>query len=164
MRYLLVSRIYNFSGRIASILSHPFVRPILNHSQRCRILVIRQNKILLVKGWLGSQRWSLPGGGIKKKESALQAGSRELAEETGLVIPASRFKIIGTSPYPDFHRGLKFSVNYLLVSLESEDSPAKKRHYLEIIDAKWFDLDKLPKDISPVVKAGLKHRAKNHKR
>ncbi len=54
---------------------------------RCRVLVICGNEFLAVKPYFGSGSWQLPGGGRRKNEADASAASRELLEETGLVMP-----------------------------------------------------------------------------
>ncbi len=74
--YIIVRSIYYLTWPITGIYLH--------NSQRVRVLIAKDNKILLVKSSYGSQRWSLPGGGVDRGESCMSAASRELAEETGL--------------------------------------------------------------------------------
>lgn len=126
----------------------------MNHTRRCRVLVIDKKQILLVRGWLGSQRWSLPGGGIKKGEDAIQAAARELTEETGLSLTPDKFAVLATQAYPDASRGLNFPITYLLAQLENQTPRSRRR--LEIIDIGWFSMDNLPLDTSDVVFDGLK--------
>jgi 8-oxo-dGTP diphosphatase len=51
---------------------------------RSTVVCVRDGKILLVAR--ARSRWSLPGGTIKRSESPLDAASRELEEETSLVV------------------------------------------------------------------------------
>lgn len=57
--------------------------------KRATVICWRDGKILLVERRRG--RWSLPGGTIRRRESALQAATRELEEETTLVFDGFRF-------------------------------------------------------------------------
>ena len=57
----------------------------------CRILAIdRAGQVLMVRHNYGSPHWSLPGGGIRMQETAVDAGQRELREETGCVLEEAR--------------------------------------------------------------------------
>ncbi len=51
--------------------------------QRATAVVIRNGHVLLVRD-KGRRSYSLPGGGIKKREPSLSAAARELFEETRL--------------------------------------------------------------------------------
>lgn len=55
------------------------------------VLVIWNNKLLLEKR-RDSDTWGLVGGGVKRKETPLQAIVRETKEELGLRLPAERFE------------------------------------------------------------------------
>lgn len=55
------------------------------------VLVIWDNKLLLEKR-RDSDTWGLVGGGVKRKETPLQAIVRETKEELGLRLPAERFE------------------------------------------------------------------------
>ncbi len=45
-----------------------------------------QDMILLVKHGYGTKKWSLPGGGLKQAELALDGAIREVFDETGLLV------------------------------------------------------------------------------
>ncbi|MEE8373596.1 MAG: NUDIX domain-containing protein [Dehalococcoidia bacterium] len=51
--------------------------------QRATAIVLRDGKVLLVKD-RRARRYSLPGGGLKRREPAVCAAARELYEELGL--------------------------------------------------------------------------------
>ncbi len=56
-------------------------------NQRVRAIIIRQNKILLIKRVKPNETyWVIPGGGIEKGETKEQALIREIKEELGLDI------------------------------------------------------------------------------
>jgi 8-oxo-dGTP diphosphatase len=60
--------------------------------KRATVICWRDGRILLVER--GRGRWSLPGGTIRRCESALQAAARELEEETTLVFDDFRFQFL----------------------------------------------------------------------
>jgi len=61
------------------------------HRQAARVVVTDSERALLLAdtdpGLPGTRWWVTPGGGIDPGESPRQAAVRELAEETGLVVP-----------------------------------------------------------------------------
>jgi 8-oxo-dGTP pyrophosphatase MutT (NUDIX family) len=58
---------------------------ILDMRQRATAVIIRDNKVLLVRD-KGHKEFSLPGGGIKHDEPTVSAAAREVKEELGLSV------------------------------------------------------------------------------
>lgn len=105
------------------------------------IVLNSQNQILLVKHTY-QPHWYIPGGGVKKGESAKMAMLRELKEEVGITVigEPTLFGIyhhtyLGVNDYPIIY----IVKNY---SLEKATSP-------EIEQMAWFDYTNLPEMISP---------------
>ena len=107
-----------------------------------RILVVRQNLILLVKHTY-TPGWYLPGGTIEKNESALQAAVREINEEVG-IIPKTPPTLFGFYHNPSYGRD-----DYVATYLCEDFTENPKVPCHEIAELKWFDVDNLPEDISP---------------
>lgn len=106
-----------------------------------RALVIKEKKILLVKHTY-MPYWYIIGGGVNSKESPLQAISRELQEEAGVhtLGPPALFGI-----YYHIHQGHDdYVVVYICKDFKEEDYICPH----EIMEKRWFPLDKLPEDIS----------------
>lgn len=100
------------------------------------------NAIYLIKHTY-QKGWAMPGGGVEVGESGVMALQREIEEETGII-----------------------PVDPILKSLYYNNSVSKRDHVLvflvdnwtlsanfkvnskEISDGKWFELDKLPKDVT----------------
>lgn len=111
------------------------------------IVLNAQNQILLVKHTYQSH-WYIPGGGVKKQESAKTAIIRELKEEVGLTVIGEpelfgiyHHTYLGVSDYPIIYIVKKFSI-------ENTDSP-------EIEQIGWFDYENLPEMTSPGTKRRL---------
>lgn len=60
-------------------------------------------RILLVRHAYGARNWELPGGGGKRGESALQTLTREVKEETGLVVVTAKLSGIYYERIHDCH-------------------------------------------------------------
>lgn len=63
---------------------------------RTRIALTHKGKVLLVKDWLGNGEWTLPGGGLRRREPVEEGAARELLEETSIVVTPSSLKSIGS--------------------------------------------------------------------
>jgi len=105
------------------------------------IVVIRENRILLIRRGIPPEGWALPGGFIDYGESAESAAARELLEETGLSAHSLRLLGVYSEPGrdPRFHT---LTVVYLAQAEGVEKAGD------DAADARWFSLDDLPADIA----------------
>ncbi|NQV88267.1 MAG: NUDIX domain-containing protein [Parcubacteria group bacterium] len=92
-----------------------------------------KDSILLVRLSYAHKGWTLPGGGVKCKETFEEGARREAKEETGITLPNIK-KIYEYSTLQD----------YRIINIEVFYSKIEKADYaidqFEIIDAKWFDI------------------------
>lgn len=74
------------------------------------MLIKHEGKILLVQNWLGSGKWSFPGGGVHECEDSKAGACREVFEEIGLTIAPNdiKFLVKGITKY--VFAGKKFVV------------------------------------------------------
>ena len=126
-------------GQIVYRLTLPGIYLVLMNSKRTRLVLLCKDKVLVVKPWLGNGRWSLPGGGIKKNESAEDALSREVKEEVGFKIPEKKYKKITNATYRQ--DGLKFSYTLFGCIIKKQVTPTISQK--EIVEAKWVSWDSL---------------------
>jgi len=145
-------------GALAYKAMGPFMRLYLTHKHlRVRVLLLSDtNEILLVRSWLGHQSWSMPGGGLQRGELPLDAAVREVQEETGLSVP--RFKFQGLGSFTNPYKTAPFTIACFVVTIKKQQPATAAHRKLEIFDAAWFPLKKLPTDCSPTVKKALKLR------
>lgn len=144
--------------RISRIISPVIITALKVHTsitgtERSRIIVVNEEeKILLVRGMVGS-KWTLPGGGIEKNESPLLAAKRELFEETGIEVDQAIIKKVGTI------EGKTSPVNYrahiFFVRVNKDVLPKHPHNQREIIEIGWFDPKKLPSDLSAIARTSL---------
>jgi ADP-ribose pyrophosphatase YjhB (NUDIX family) len=105
-----------------------------------RGVIFQDEKILLVKE-LSDGCWTLPGGWVDVNEPPSQAVEREVREEAGYVVKASKLLAVydrnqhGHPPYP-FHA---FKLFFLCDLLEKTEADA-----LETTDASFYAEDALP--------------------
>lgn len=82
---------------------------------------------LLLERRRDSDTWGLPGGGVKKQETELQAIVREIREELGLRIPPERFRKLAVYGEPGriaaFRDGSIWRMVIVVYALELEDEP-----------------------------------------
>lgn len=82
---------------------------------------------LLLERRRDSGTWGLPGGGVKKQETELQAIAREIYEELGLRIPTERFRRLAVYGEPGriaaFRDGSIWRMVIVVFALELESEP-----------------------------------------
>lgn len=102
---------------------------------------------MLVKSWLGSGKWILPGGGVHKGEDVVAAALREVEEETALRLVPTQLEPI-TEGVADEH-GLRFYYSSFVVCLPRRVQLVKQDE--ELSEAAWLPLESLGtrKDLSP---------------
>lgn len=115
------------------------------------VIILKGNKVLLGRRnsdpkkadslLHGEGTWTLPGGKVDFGETLKEAGSREVLEETGIKIDKNKLKLISISDdmVPDAHF---VTVGFLCAGFEGE---AKVMEPDEIVEWRWFLLEKLPK-------------------
>jgi 8-oxo-dGTP pyrophosphatase MutT (NUDIX family) len=121
---------------------------------RTRVMVVLNGtELLMVKNWLGSQQWTLPGGGIKRGESPEMAALRELTEETGLVLNREQLRFVGPMQNPRPPR----SILLYRIDITDADSAAHipPQSRFEIVGLSWHPILGLPIDRTEVVDLAL---------
>lgn len=130
-------------GRLIYCTFFPVLKIFFSVSNNTRAYGVLEHddKVLLVKNWIGSGNWSFPGGGGHNGESFEDTLKREIHEEIGLNIDKKQVKLLfkgtktrklGTKKYVIFH-------------VKQNDKPSLLINKLEIIDSKWVAKKDLPK-------------------
>ena len=133
-------KIWNLAGRIIYYIFFPLISLVIRFTTRTRVILEFEGKILVVKGWLGDNKWFLPGGGLHKHESPEKGALRELYEETSIKIVESDLKKIGQGIYDEGDTKYRYYLYYVRLN----EKPKVKKQQLEIIDTKWIK----PEEIS----------------
>ncbi len=88
--------------------------------------------------------WALPGGFVNMDEELEDAVARELEEETGLATvqleQMRTFGTVGRDP-----RGIMITIVFMGIATEGQD---KIKAGDDAAQAQWFDIEKLPEDMS----------------
>ncbi len=98
--------------------------------------------VLLIKNVVGSNQWTLPGGGYHANETGKQCARREVREELGIAVPA--LKDLGKAS--EMIKGATWHYDCFVSHLESMPSIQLS---IEISEAQWFAIGKLPGSIQP---------------
>ncbi|MDE2384611.1 MAG: NUDIX domain-containing protein [Alphaproteobacteria bacterium] len=114
-----------------------------------RVAAIEEGRrVLLVRhGYI--RGWSLPGGGVDKGETLREAAIRELREETGAVATGP------LSLHGMFSNEAAFPGDHVALYIVREFERGPFMPSFEIREARFFERDKLPGDMTPGTKARL---------
>ena len=109
-----------------------------------RILLVRDNHVLLVKHTY-QNGWYTIGGGVESRETPRFAIERELKEEVGvtLITPPELFAVY----YSNREKRDDYIVFY--IGRECDQKAVKSP---EIADSQWFPLEYLPEDTTPATR------------
>ena len=130
-----ISKIWRAMGIVSFWVSLPALWVYLYGTRRTRVLVVCGSQILVVKGWLSSGKWALPGGGLRRQEDSRSGAVRELCEETGLVVPPSELQPLFMARHTQY--GLRFS--YECFVLRYSDAAVLRSQRFELVDIAWMN-------------------------
>ncbi len=123
-------------SKLVYYLAKPLLKVYLKKRITTRVLIVKNNQVLVIKNAISSGHLSLPGGGLKKKEQPQDALVREVKEEVGIDLEDDR--LIYKGIYFAINDGLKYRYHLWFYKLV-EDQPIIRRP-VEIIDAFWIDI------------------------
>lgn len=132
-------RLWELIGCSVYWLTLPAIALVLARSQRTRLLLVCDGRVLVVRGWLSDGRWQLPGGGLHRGETPAAGARRELREETGLDLPLERLP----AGQPRHRRQGMRRFHYQLFELELDDLPAVRPRWPELTDCRWLPVNQL---------------------
>lgn len=107
-------------------------------------VIVRDERVLLVRHTYGELNWEIPGGGADPGESAEQAARREALEETGVTLGGLRLTGVYWEP-----QGALGWHHFVFRTDLAPDSP--EPHVAdtgEISECRWFAVDQLPRPLS----------------
>lgn len=130
--------LWRLIGRIGGYLLAIPIWVVARFTTRTRVLVVYQDSILVVQGWLGTGGWLAPGGGIQRGETPEAAAVRELLEETGIKARPQDLRSLGKMTQT---RGYVYPFHAFLLELSTKPKLAIPHH--EINAARWVKADQL---------------------
>ena len=154
-----MKRFYAFIMGWLHRLTWPISGLYFHNSRRVRVLVQFKDEILLQKTSFGTQNWSLPGGGIKRNETAVAAAVRETHEETGLILTEAMLVCIGEKRVVARGRWPAINMIFFSVSLPTRQAPVI-HHPVETLDVNWFKRSAIPQKHSKTVDTAFKLHSK----
>ncbi len=108
------------------------------HVYGAKVVVLGPDRhVLLIRhSYVQSETWMLPGGGVRRGEDAVAAATREVREETGIMVSALRLhgRFLETS------RGARNHISIFIGHGDGEPRCDGR----EIVAAAWHQLDALP--------------------
>jgi 8-oxo-dGTP pyrophosphatase MutT (NUDIX family) len=126
-------------GTVVFWVSWPVLWVYLRIGARTRVLIMADNEVLVVKPFLGTGQWGLPGGGLHKGEDTVMGAIREVREETGINLKPAQLQAMHQARAS--HRGLKFK--YFSFKVELNQKPSVKHQPVELLNIAWKPLNEL---------------------
>jgi len=133
-----MKKIRLFIGRLLAWATLPLAIVVLRGSHRTRVMIVSNNKLLVVKTFIHHGRWSLPGGGVHNGESSFDGALRELKEETGVTLTRDELTFVGEKPFSSY--GVSTLNTYFLARLPKK---TPLMHNFEIIESDWIDISSI---------------------
>ena len=134
-----MNKLVKKTGRLVFWLAYPALLVYLSVGRRTRVLVVVDEEVLVVKGWIGTDKWQLPGGGLHRGEDSVGGALRELFEETGVKLKPSQLKFF----YQDLYRQRGIRFKYSCYTCELSAKPATKKQPREIVEIAWLPLSQI---------------------
>ena len=106
----------------------------LKREKSCGCIVIKNNKVLLIKQVTGN--WGFPKGHVEKDETEYETALREVKEETNLDV-----KIISDKRYTMNYLTERGSYKQVVLFVANEIKGKIKRQEAEIDDIKWLNYE-----------------------
>jgi len=106
-------------------------------TQGVKAIIYYKDQILLIKNTYGDQKWNVPGGGIKRNESLVDAIKREVYEEVGI-------KLYSVKKAGSFNNIDEYKHDTITVFMATVFNNIISIDNAEIKEAKWFKLSKIP--------------------
>lgn len=115
-------------------------------AKRTRVAIVHDGHVLLIQNVTNFRKWTLPGGGYHKDESALDCARREVREELGVNLPVD--SLHATGEFTEKQRGTTYRFDTFVATLDSDPDLAIS---WELSHIRWVPLTDLPSNISSFI-------------
>lgn len=99
---------------------------------RTRVVLIYEDKVLVMKQWISPGKWGLPGGGLHKGESMAGGAAREVFEETNLRLDPRQLQHVGRATNRQY--GLAYDYQVFVTRVGSSSVRAQR---VEVSELRW---------------------------
>ena len=128
------------------------------------VIILDKNNRILLHHRIDNDMWGLPGGAMELKESLEETAIREVKEEVGILCKGlDIFNIYSGEKlyykYPDGNEVYNVTATYICKDFEGEIVVDKS----EGKDARFFEIDNIPKKISPPIRCIIDDFIKHYK-
>ncbi len=134
-----MKRIWKRIGNMMFWVGIPVLHVYLRSHRRTRVFLVSEGCVLLVKPWIGVNRWMTPGGGLHKGEAPKDGAVREIHEETGAVVLPEALQHVGEASFRKY--GLQYEYDQFVCELPARIDVRPQR--VEIYEVNWMPLDDL---------------------
>lgn len=101
--------------------------------ERTRVVLVHDDKVLVMKQWISPGKWGLPGGGVHKGESMTGGAAREIFEETSLQLDPRQLQHVGRATYRKY--GHRFDYQVFVARVGSDAVRAQR---IEVSELEWL--------------------------
>jgi len=129
---------------VKRLINNAIIPTAANHTLGVGVVVIHENKLLVIKERISNVGFKLPGGHIDNSEMISTAVVREVKEETGIDVEFESIVSLGHFYPHQFHK----SNMYILCTAKAKSFEINIEDTEEIIDAKWVSVDDYLRDES----------------
>lgn len=120
---------------------------------KARLILYHKGKILLLRQTKpNGGNYTLVGGNIERREYAMEALIRESYEEAGIIIREKDLTLVHVMQ--KHKRGEQRMILYFKAKKWKGEISSKEPH--KFVDAEWFSLEDLPRNMTATVKQVLK--------
>lgn len=122
-------------GIVAFFAAWPLFFVYLRRSERTRIILHDEGKVLVMRNWVSDGTWQLPGGGLHSHEPIIDGALRELREETGVVLEKRQLRFVAQRGYRKYGHRFRFHV----FVAQGFDTQALHMQAHEVSRLEWID-------------------------